>query len=321
MDQNVTLKKIAELTGFSVITVSRAISNPNKVKEATRNKILAACEQMNYSPNMVARSLKENKTRIISVYIPEDIKARNPFYTIFVSSVAEALGAHKYSMLLTTSLTITSKCDGMLLTALSDKDIDTAHRLDSQLPVVLFGHMEGIDSIDVDNKQGLAYITNKVIDRGAKNITYLSIDQDRIFVFDREYGMSSTSENRKVNYLIHRVKNNSFETYLYLKKNFKKMKGTDAFVCASDDIALGAINFLQEKGYSVPEDIQVCGYDGFGSESHSIPAIATMKQPIYEIGHMLVERLIEKIEKKDRGSKTQLVKPTFIDNGSLRKGE
>ena len=69
------------MTGFSSITVSRAINNPNKVKDATRNKILVACKQMNYSPNMVARSMKENKTRIISVYIPEDIKARDPFYS------------------------------------------------------------------------------------------------------------------------------------------------------------------------------------------------------------------------------------------------
>ena len=129
MPPNVTLKKIAEITGFSIITVSRALTNPDLVKEKTREKILATCKEMNYTPNMVAKSLRDNRTRMIAVYIPEDIRARNPFYSEFVSSVAEALGDHRYSMCVTKTLDINYKCDGLILTGLSEKDFDKSHEL------------------------------------------------------------------------------------------------------------------------------------------------------------------------------------------------
>ena len=319
MKENATLKKIAAITGFSVITISRALNNPEAVKESTRNKILSVCKEMNYSPNMVAKSLKENKTRIISVFIPEDIQSRNPFYTVFVSSVAEALGNHKYSMFLSKTISPSLKCDGMILTSLSEKEMRTAKDIADNLPVVLFGHIKGIDSIDVDNKHGLNFMTSTVIKRGGKNIAYLSIDTDRIFVKDREDGFIEAASKSGVNYSIYKVKNNAFETYVYLKKHFKEFGKVDTLICASDDIALGAISYLQENGYSIPEDIQVCGFDGFGSENHSIPEIATMKQPIYEIGQLLVERLMDKIENDDHQNKTQLIKTSFIDNGSIKR--
>ena len=93
-----TLKSIAKATGYSVITVSRVINTPEKVKESTRKIIEAEIERQNFRPNILARALVQNRTNIIFVYIPPDIEAINPFFLHVVSGIGEVLGEKGFSL-------------------------------------------------------------------------------------------------------------------------------------------------------------------------------------------------------------------------------
>ena len=322
INQNPTLTEIAELTGFSAITVSRAISNPSKVKPATRDKILKVCEEKGYKVNNVAKGLKNSATYTISVYIPEDITARNPFYTTLVAAIGETLGNLGYSMLLCKKLIPPIACDGMIFTSLDQKELEIIKEISKSNYTVLFGCSNGIDSIDADNKFGLFDITSRAIKRGGKNLLMISIDQERLFIKDRENGFNEAVEKYKVNGQVDRCFNNSADAYKFCQTNFlTKYSDVDTVVCATDDIALGVIRFLNEKGIKIPEQVQVTGYDGFGSETHCFPNIATEKQPIFEIGQLLAYKIISKIKSKSTDVTQTLVKPIFINSGSIKKGE
>jgi len=320
-----TLKDIAKATGFSLITISRAINQPDKLKPETRVKVLAAIAEHGYYPNSAARALVSNKTDIIYVYIPGDLTVSNPFFVQVVAGIGEGLGKLGYSMLIKRTWYNGEPSDGIILMGLSTDDNSRLAMLSKEKPIVVFGNNEVADCIDVNNRLGVSMAADYAFSRGYRKLAYIGIAQDRKFVRDRENGFLDSLEAHGIDGGICprlTVLNNEADGYrgsLNLLANTETRP--DCVIAASDDIASGVLRAAKELGLKIPTELGIIGFDGLGSERIVYPNLTTIHQPIYEIGEELAKLVVKKIKerkKEEVSVKTIFYTPVLYENETTK---
>lgn len=316
LENRTTIKEIAAEAGVSIMTVSRVFNHPEKVKTNTRMRVNEALKRLGYTPNTVAQALSNGRTNIIYVYIPTDIVGTNPFYLNVLAGIADRLGDKNYSVLMRKEWYSGEACDGIILMGLNEDDTQRALDLSSRKQVVVFGSLEGADSIDIDNRLGMKMMGKYLIKAHKKHILYLSIDAPRSFVGERESGFKDAVEG-KASYQIAKTKNDTASAHMFMEEHFDWVKGFDAVCCATDEIALGVVNSLREHGVKVGEEIAVTGFDGLGREMLTLPAITTIHQPIFEVGQVLADRLMQKVKEGVQINERRLIAPSLYVNGTV----
>ena len=316
MKKRTTASDVAKLSGVSTITVSRYINCPHKLALNTKTRIQEAIETLNYHPNLVAKAMNEGRTNSIYLRIPNDIPATNPFYLHLVSGVAEELGEQGFSLLMgRKNYDNSQSVDGLIYTGAVKEEIREIQKLAKKMPIVLFGNIAGVASIDVDNYYGEYNATKKTVQNRDQSVIYISIDQDRDFVKERERGFfAAMREINSENYVVYKCQNNNSVAYDLAIANMKIFSQAYAIICASDDIAIGVGNALASYVPSVLKRIKLAGFDGLGVEKNMIPNIMTVRQPIFEIGQMLAKRIIEMVKNQTSDTCLELVKPVFVES-------
>ena len=314
--RNVTIADIARATGYSIMTVSRAFNSPEKVSGKTLDKILDKADELDFHPNQVARSLALKRTNIIYVYIPKELSATEPFVTQTVAAIGERLGENGYSFLLGRDLPHKISCDGVIIIGVNKETEDKLPSLQIEKPVVLYGNHKAIPAwVDVDNYEGQKLAVKYLLNKGLKNIAYLSAPLYMNYAKERLQGYKDEMEdnNREV-FAVGCNDNNVSEGYEETKVLLQTGKPIDGIVCATDSIAVGCIHALNDAGYKIPKDVAVVGFDGFGYENMTNPRLTTIKQPLYEVGVCLADNLIAMLD--DQQPKRSKILPKLVVNES-----
>ncbi|ADU31748.1 LacI family DNA-binding transcriptional regulator [Evansella cellulosilytica] len=314
------MKEVAKYAGVSVITVSRVINNPEIVKKETREKVESVIEKLKYQGNQAARALVSNKTRVIHVFIKQEIRMVDPFGMHFVAGISDALSEKYYSFLVRRDWDFPYKCDGIIAMGIS-KDEEPLIKEKFSVPTVLFGHSDlDIDSVDVDNFSGAYDMTKHLIESGHKDIGIIVInDINRRYVFDRlnGYKKALTEHGIPVRSDLIKFGENNEQGGYYKAIELLGESNVSAICCTSDALALGAIRACRQFKKNVPHDVSVTGFDGLGYEMLTDPKITTVQQPVYEAGKELAELLIEKIEKPETPMIQKMIKPQILFNNSV----
>lgn len=314
-----TIQDVANKAGVSTMTVSRAFNDPNKVKQKTRDKIMAIAKEINFHPSSVARSLAKKCTNIIFVYIPKGLFSTEQFVSQTVTAIGERLGESGYSFLLGRKLPEGESFDGVIMMGLSrDEEKDVLHAKTIDKPIVLYGNSDDFDAwVDVDNYSGEYAAVEYLISKNRKNIAVVAAPQKMRYAEERlkgykdclkEHGFSVSEDMIAIGEV------NENGGYLAAKGLLEKNINIDAFACATDTMAIGVIRALKEGGYKIPEDVAVIGFDGFGHENVVTPKLTTVRQPLFEAGVKLADTLLSVIE----GGALQRIKilPTLIKGES-----
>jgi LacI family transcriptional regulator len=295
----ITLKALSKITGYSMITISRAINYPHLLQKDTREKILSAIEKYRYTPNNVAKALVYQRTNIIHVYIPEDLSPTNQFVMQVIAGIGSYLGDNGYSILISKNWYKHQNVDGLIVMGLSLQDEERLHDLAKTKPLVLFGHDDAVDCVDVDNVNGMELATDHAIACGYEHIAFLGIAQDKKFTKDRYLGYEKSllRHGRLVDAdQVLFTDNNIDAAYKAGKKLLKEHPEIDCIVCSSDDMAIGVMQAAQNMNISIPIRLGVVGYDGLGVELLAHPKLTTIHQPVYEIGIELAKIVLMKIK-------------------------
>lgn len=294
----ITLKGLSKITGYSAITISRALNKPDLVTEKTREKILYAVKKYHYSPNNVAKALVYNRTNIIYLYIPYNLEPTNQFVLQVSAGISGYLGEHGYSVLLSKKWYQHEAVDGLILMGLTLEDEENLKALALEKPLVLFGHSDNVDCIDVDNRLGMEMMTKHVLSKGYQNIAFIGINENKKFTLDRYEGFRNIVAKHKHTFDEKRAiftDNTANSAYNAAISLLSKDSEIDCFVCSSDDQAAGVIQAANELKRSVPNVLGVTGFDGLGKELIIKPRLTTIHQPIYEVGVELAKLLLKKI--------------------------
>jgi LacI family transcriptional regulator len=299
------LKDIAKAANVSVITVSRALNEPERVKPETKRRIEKVLEAMAYTPNLAAKNLVSKRTGVIDVYIPESIDLSNPFVMYFVTGISETLSGQMYSFLIRRSRDKEHCCDGYIVTGLLTNEIHEfyAYAKERNRPVALFGHtdIEAVDCLDVDNVLGARMAVEHLIQHNHRRIGMINVDEPKDYTMDRYAGFKKAMDRAGCSIdprLIIRG-NNSVNGGNAAAGELLKRGGFTALFCATDTLAIGAVKAVTEAGLSVPGDVSIAGFDGLGHHLLSEPRITTVRQPVFEIGKRLAQILLDRISGRE----------------------
>lgn len=321
------IRDVAKRANVSAITVSRVINSPEIVSQETIDKVTKVMKELNYSINPVARALATNKTNVISVYIPKHIDINNLYVMELISGISEVCSTNLYSMLIVRKKNAKALCDGYILTGIHEDEmaemIEFATEKDRKF--VLFGNTEkaDVDYIDADNFRGAEQMVMHLIENGHKKIGMIKLKQTKVSRYGnaRYEGYLSALKTNGLNVDPTNVfeAENTVDASFEMAKEMLNKTDVTAFFCATDVLAMGLMRACQHLNISIPEQISIGSFDGFGHQNMMIPHITTMKQPIFEIGKKLATTLLNKLKDEKMASVKAYQKCEFIPGGTVKK--
>lgn len=311
-----TIYDIARHVGVSAGTVSRALSRPEKVLPATRERIQQAAAALGYVPNTIARTLKTQRSGKILVTVPD---IANPFFAKILQGAEETAQAADYAVLLGDTqhqpdreeryaqMLRRNEADGLIV--LGHRLPPTAREIVQQLgpraPVVNgceFDPALGIPSVHIDNAAAARAAMEHLYGLGHQRIAVVGGPPDNPLHRQRLEGAKAAARARgRLRQLILVPGDFSVESgYAAARQLLAQGTGapTAAF-CFSDQMALGVLAACRDLGLGVPRDVSVIGFDDLASSRYLNPPLTTISQPMREIGIRAVKLLLAIIDGMD----------------------
>lgn len=306
---DVTIYDVAELASVSISTVSRVLNSPNQVNEATRLRVLAAIDRLNFVPKAEATARARKGTRRIGVLAPFITYPSFVQRLRGVATLADAayemviynveLAARRDGYLLT--LPVTRRLDGLIIMALPFGD-EAAQRLRAH-------HLETVmiecahpffSSVEIDDLAGGEMVARYLLERGHHRFAF--VGDVRV----PDYAIS-TSERRLVGYrrMLEDAGHGLTPEYIRLGQHglqearrladelFDLPKPPTAIFAPSDTQAVGVLRAARERGMRVPADVAVIGFDDV--EIADYIGLTTVHQPLEESGRVAVELLLARL--------------------------
>ncbi|MCR6514970.1 MAG: LacI family DNA-binding transcriptional regulator [Clostridium sp.] len=310
-----SIKDVAKEAGVSIATVSRVLNDIDVVNEDTKKKVLDAIKKLGYRPNIVARSLKTQRTKTIGILIP-DISSQ--FYPEIVRGAEDVSNIYDYNIILGNSdfdiekekeyLRVMKEkmVDGVIYmsSSLQDEILDLINELDLRTILVETKDKEGkLPSVTIDNIAAAVDGTNYMINKGFKNIAFVGVERDAVNAWgDRFKGYQKAMEEANLTVSEELVYTSDLRVksgYKAAEQFIKSGKKFDSVVCATDELAMGVINGLRDNGIKVPEDVSVMGFNNNVLSEIFYPKLSTISQPSYDMGSVAMRMLIKILNKKE----------------------
>ncbi|KHO62070.1 transcriptional regulator, LacI family [Thermoanaerobacter sp. YS13] len=333
----VTIKDIAKYAGVSVTTVSRALNGYPDVSEETRERIKKIAEQLNYTPNSIARGLVTNKTHTVGLVVSELIKpgAYHPFFLEVLAGIKAGLRKDKYDLILFTvdpeSQDVTSyeklcndrKVEGAIVEGLKLSDPYIEEIKKTQIPTVLIDIpilTDKVGYVSSDNVQAAFEATSYLIKLGHRNIGFINGHNDAAVSFERLEGYKKALEKNNIPYKEEYVVFDDFTQeggYNSFKTLVFEHPEITAVFHASDLMAIGSFKAAKDLGMKVPDDISIVGFDDIELASLITPGLTTVRQDTFKMGYNAAKHLLSII----KGEKPQhiLIPHKLVIRDSARK--
>ena len=308
--KKLTIVDIAKMAGVGSTTVSRYFNGGNLKKE-TREKIKKIVEEYNYTPNTFAKALKGTDSKIIGVivpclhsyvssntlkYIDKNLKENN-YETLIMNADFDEEKQLDYIRKLARM-----NDDGIILlpTTMSKSYESTIKSID--VPVVLLGQEgEYTYSVEYNDFNAARDLANFVLACGHRKIAYLGVGEEDIAVgYYRKLGFMTTLEKYNLSPVDVLITNFGMEdSYRLTNENIDKLKKATCLICATDNLAYGAIKALEENGLNIGTDYSVAAFGDYASSALLKSPLTTIKFDLEDAAKKTVEMLLNVIKKKE----------------------
>ena len=312
--RKLTIVDIAKMAGVGTTTVSRYFNGGNLKKE-TYERIKEIVDKYNYTPNTFAKALKSTDSKIIGVIVPclhsfvsgntlkyldKELKENN-YETLIMNANFDENKQLEYIKKLARM-----NVDGIILlpTTMSKAYESTIKSID--VPVVMLGQEgEYTYSVEYNDLNAARDLTNYVLASGHKKIAYLGVSEDDIAVgYYRKLGVIMALEKyglKPENILITNF--SMEEAYDVVRENIQKLKNDSCLICATDNLAYGAIKALEEEGLSVGENYSVAAFGDYTSSALLKSPLTTIKFDLKDAAKQTVSMLLNVIKKEETAMK------------------
>jgi DNA-binding LacI/PurR family transcriptional regulator len=294
-----TITEIAKIASVSIATVSRVLNNSNHpISESTRQRILKLAEELNYQPNLVARSLRLDSTKTIGIIVENML---SPFISTIITGIQETLKPAGYmSFILNTNenpeIEIESikalnhrQIDGIVFVATWDRSPKMVEGLTGKPYVFVHRHFETYtdNSVLVDERWGAGLAVGHLARLGHQRIAFIAGPQDWDASIFRLQGYREALQANGLPFDPDLIVGGNWEIeggIQAVEGLLRQNKLPSAIFAANDPLALGAIYALQDHCIRVPEDVAIIGYDDRDFASFVRPSITTVTLPCFEMG-------------------------------------
>ncbi len=329
--------EVARRASVSKMTVSRVFSGLDYVSEETRKKVLRAANEIGYHPNTTARALRTGRSGLVG-FLTESVQSlRGEFHTEAFAAFESIMSAHGLNVMISITpqdqnishlakyQVATSRCEAIAIRydILSSKDYEELAALNAPVVLMNFNPQlmtddSKIGSVGFDNQQGIEQAVRYLASLGHQHIAYLGGTPGWLDSVIRKQGFLNGMKEAGLTVNKKWVEDCDFrQGYDTGTKGMRQIfargiPGLTAVVCASDEIAVGAMNAATHWGKSIPKDFSVIGFDDTEWSSFIAPPLTTIRHRGWDLGEKAGKYLLEIINKPDTPRKNVILETQLI---------
>lgn len=321
MNNSVTLKDIAKALNLSISTISKSLNDSYEISTDTKQKVLEYAQKHHYSPNRLAKGLKEGKSRSIGVVV---CSLDNNFVAQMLDGIDRVSTEKSYQIIIMQSkesqdqeracleLLYAGGVDGILISpACETKDFSYLSSIqEAGMPIVIFDRLSdqiNTHKVGADNFKGAYDATVHLIKNGYKSIAHLNTNTALSIATERLNGYKQALEDNNIKYRPNLIRSCDYSDAHKLNEDLEHAikyymdlpDRPDAIFTAGDQISTRCLALLNKLGYRIPKDIALIGFTNTDLADALNPALSTVHQPALEMGQLAAKKLISLIERKD----------------------
>lgn len=331
-----TLKDIAKALNLSASTVSRAMKNHPAISEETRLMVHKYALDHKYKPNTLAMQLRTNRNNTIGVIVPEIV---HYFFSTVLSGIQEEAESEGYKLLFCHSKedyerevkSVETLLDARvcgILVAQSKETKQYEHFqeiIDNDIHLVFFDRIcTGIntDKVVVDDYAAALNAVEYLVGTGCRRIAFLGAHSSMPIANNRRMGYEDALRKHKIPILkeLSRVCDTPELARDIIPEMLQIDPHPDAFFCINDEVAASCVQMVKQAGFSIPQQISICGFTNSYLTDVTDPTLTTLDQHGFEMGKVAARLLINRIEGKEakQGVVSRLIKTDLVVKGSTR---
>ena len=336
----VTIYDISRMLNISASTVSRALNNSPQVRKELRKKIMQTAQEMGYQHNKFAANLRQKRTKTLGVIIP---RIDSHFMSTVISGMEKVANNSGYQLLISQSeesaaleeaniqALFNSRVDGLLVSLSYETKTKDAFKnvLRKDIPLVFFDRVfecGNCVSVVIDNYRAGYDATQHLVDQGCRKIVHVAGSLNRNVYNDRYRGFRQALADNSITFdermlIVTDLGDDSGETIL----NQLLANGTmpDGIFTANDNSAVSLVCELKKKGFRVPEDIAVAGFNDDPVSRIVEPNLTTVRYPGRAMGEVAASTMIRILEgtQYEKVNSITLSHELIVRQSSLRSGK
>ena len=329
--QRATMKDVAKLAGVSVQTVSVAVNKKEAISEETRERVLAAIEEVGYRPYTVARSLRTGSTQTIALVVSD---ITNPFFASMANTVEDYAHASGYSLLLYNTHSDLEReknyirmatqrwIDGLLFVSTKDEMYGLETLKDANIPVVAIDRIpNNYDGpFDVlDNIKTGRMVAEHLIELGHMHYAHISGPLDLLLSRERLQGFQDTIQQHDLPPAIWACGDDSWSCesgYQAMRVLLQAQPRPTAIFAGNDRMAIGAMRAIIEAGLRIPDDISVVGIDDIELSSYQIIPLTTVRQSLVDVATIGIKILLDILAGQEPEQSKVVCEPKLVVRSS-----
>ncbi|GHE74606.1 LacI family DNA-binding transcriptional regulator [Roseivirga thermotolerans] len=315
----VTIKDIAKELNISCSTVSRALKDFPGISPSTKKAVTELANKYNYRPNSIALSLRNQRTNVIGVIIPETVHF---FFSTVISGIEDEAMKEGYNVMICQSnenyereadsidALMSARVDGLLVSISREtSDLEHLKKVVSEgTPMVFFDRLvEGMNasSVIVDDYQGAYDAVEHLIEQGCRHIVHLSGPSNLIIGRKRKEGYISALEDYEIpineDNIIECRNGTEQEAERAMTQLLASGKKIDGVFASNDMAALGALKAVKKANIRIPEEVAIVGFSNWQFSSLIHPTLSSVAQPGYEMGREAAKLIFQEINESSNG--------------------
>ncbi|TGE23478.1 LacI family DNA-binding transcriptional regulator [Hymenobacter metallicola] len=317
----INLKKLAQELDLSVATVSRALNDRYDISQATKDRVRALANKLNYEPNPYASSLRRQKSKTIGVVIPE---VANHFFSLAINGIEEVARSNNYHVLIYLThedyqrelamarLLASGRVDGLLVSVASES-ADFAHLeflRERGIPIVFFDRVYDempTAKVTTDDFESGYKATRHLLEAGCRHILHLAVSQNLSIGRRRMEGYVQALADAGRPYeesLVLLARETKQQDVIQIQQLLEAHPEVDGIFASVESQAMSSYEACRNLGRSIPGDIKIIGFSNLEIAALLDPPLTTITQPAYSIGKEAAKILFLAI------SKNRVISPT-----------
>lgn len=313
----VTIRDVARTAGVSVATVSHVINATHYVSPSLTARVENAIKSLNYHPDKIARALNTKGIPLVALIVPD---ISNPYWSSVARAVQDVTDKHNYSVIVCSSdgilereirflRSLTGWVSGVIFHPYHVSH-EMLREIIGDLPVVIIGyftdkvgHAENWDHVLSNNLESAQAVVEYLVQLGHQRIAFIRGPEGTPTSINRLRGFRKGCEVKGIPVQEELIVPGDY-TREGGRRGMRSLLGLTppptAVFCANDLSALGALEVAQQKGFHVPQDLSIVGFDDIDEASLASPPLTTIRQPPDHVGTITAETLIERLKGREK---------------------
>jgi len=326
--RKITIRDVADLVDVHHSTVSRALSptKRDQISPAVVKKVERAAKELGYYPNIVASSLKQNRSFAIGVLIPD---LMNPVFPPIIRGIQDIAEERGYTVITANTddeevkerdalrMMQGRSIEGVIIATARRTDPIVKECIENEIPFVLVNRTvdhDGVNAVIIDEDVGIRSVLDHLVSMNHTHIAHIAGPQHTSTGYHRARAVSDYlhSHNLRSDLVETTDKFTIEEGARAVRKLLDRNNSFTAIVAGNDLLALGCMDAMKEVGLLVPENISICGYDDILFLDRMSPGLTTVLVPKYEMGSQATRTLLDMISGESNGPGVLKMQPQLV---------